>query len=357
VDLSRLDAARLSRLVDVAEPVITELELDELLERVLVLARELTGARYAAIGILDVGGETFARFITLGVDAETSRALGLLPRGEGVLGLAIHAAHPLRLVDLNRHPSSFGFPPGHPVMTSLLAAPMFVEAQAWGALYVTAEHTGAFDEADEQALSALCRWAAAAIANIRIYRFEYERRTALERKVLALEESASIGRALASETEVERMLELIAKRSRRLVAARAVHVGVIEKDSVLVAASAGEIAVDPSWARGPLRGSVTSQVAASRRTLRLAELHERTRAEIMRLTGARAGLFAPLSFKGTPLGVIAALDRVDGLDFDHEDQRLMEAFAATAAGSLATAMAIRARTQRRGRGDEGELRH
>ena len=80
---------RLRRLVDVGRSLVTELDPEVVLDRLLEVARELTGARYAAIGVLDERRERLERFLTTGIDPEGHRAIGDLPRGRGVLGVLI----------------------------------------------------------------------------------------------------------------------------------------------------------------------------------------------------------------------------------------------------------------------------
>ena len=84
----RLGEDRLRRLLDVGRALVAELDLEAVLHHVLDTARELTGARYAALGILDEGKEELERFLFVGIDEETRRAIGPLPRGHGVLGRA-----------------------------------------------------------------------------------------------------------------------------------------------------------------------------------------------------------------------------------------------------------------------------
>ena len=75
-----------------------------MLQRLLEVARELTGARYAAIGVLDERRVTLERFLTAGIDEETHRQIGDLPRGRGVLGVLTNDPSPLRLADVSAHP-------------------------------------------------------------------------------------------------------------------------------------------------------------------------------------------------------------------------------------------------------------
>src|SRR5512132_2997254 len=105
---------RLRALLAVGRALVSDFDLEVVLERVLSAARELTGARYAALGVLDERGEELERFVTLGIDEETRHAIGPLPRGRGVLGVLIRDPRPLRLPDVGSHPHSYGFPAEHP---------------------------------------------------------------------------------------------------------------------------------------------------------------------------------------------------------------------------------------------------
>ena len=98
------DADRSKRLIDVGATLLSDLDLESVLRSVVEAARELTGARYAALGVLDRERKELERFIYLGIDDETKRAIGNLPRGRGVLGELIREPQPLRLVDVNQHP-------------------------------------------------------------------------------------------------------------------------------------------------------------------------------------------------------------------------------------------------------------
>jgi signal transduction protein with GAF and PtsI domain len=97
----------------------------------------VTGARYAAIGILDEKRTELERFVTRGIDPELHRAIGDLPRGRGILGLLIDDPQPLRLREIGDHPKSYGFPPSHPQMHSFLGVPVLVRNEAFGNLYLT----------------------------------------------------------------------------------------------------------------------------------------------------------------------------------------------------------------------------
>ncbi len=106
-----VDETQLRRLLEVAKTLVSELDLEEVLHQVLDLARELTAARYAALGILDEEGQELERFLTGGIDVETRRKIGPLPRGRGVLGELIRHPEPLRLDDVSPIRTPTGFLP------------------------------------------------------------------------------------------------------------------------------------------------------------------------------------------------------------------------------------------------------
>src|SRR3954453_18861109 len=127
-----MDPDRLRALVDVGRSLIAELDTDAILTRLLEVARELTGARYAAIGVLDEERTELERFLTSGIDEATHRAIGDLPRGRGVLGVLISDPHPLRLDDVGAHGRSSGSPAGPPPMHTFLGTPILIRGEAWG---------------------------------------------------------------------------------------------------------------------------------------------------------------------------------------------------------------------------------
>src|ERR687892_1440071 len=95
---------RLRVLVDAGIAISSELSLDALLQQLVETAAQLTGARYAALGVIDQTGTGLERFLTTGIDPETHAAIGDLPRGRGILGVLIREAHPLRLENLGDDP-------------------------------------------------------------------------------------------------------------------------------------------------------------------------------------------------------------------------------------------------------------
>jgi signal transduction histidine kinase len=337
-----LDSARLARLIEAGRALLAELDPQAVLDRTLVAAREVTGARYAAVGILDEQRTALEQFLTLGVDEQTRAAIGDLPRGRGVLGVLITDPRPLRLSDVSLHPRSYGFPDGHPPMHRFLGVPIVIRGAAWGNLYLAEKQEGDFTEADEEAAVILADWAATAIENARLYHTSERRRIEQERAVRALEATRDIAVAVGGDTALERVLELIVKRGRALVNARSVVIMLREGPDLVVTASAGH-AIDVHRNRVPIAASTSGEVLERRRPERIADVATRLRTEPSELgvPDAHAALLVPMVSRGEAVGVLAAFDRVgDGDAFTDEDELLLSTFAANAANALAVARSV-----------------
>jgi signal transduction histidine kinase len=342
-----LDAQRLERLLEAGRGLVAELDPELVLDRLLDTARALTGARYAALGILDERRRGLSQFITRGIDDATHREIGDLPRGRGILGVLIEQPHPLRLDDVGAHPRSYGFPPGHPPMSSFLGVPIVIRGQAWGNLYLTEKEGGPFHEADEETAVVLAEWAAVAIENARLYHDAEQRRDDLERALRRLEATVTIARAVGGETDLGRVLELVVKRGRALMAARSVLILLVEGDELVVAAGAGHLA-RPAGVRLPLSGSTAGEVVRAATARRVNDASAlRIPSDVLGVADAHTALLVPLVYRGRPLGVLAAFDRTDGeVAFDGDDEQVLEAFAAQAATAVATAKTVEAQRLR-----------
>jgi signal transduction histidine kinase len=331
----QLDNDRLYRLVDLGRSLMATLDFEEILGRVVEVAQELTGARYGALGIYDERRRELSRFITRGIDQAGAELIGDLPRGHGVLGELLERPVALRLPDIGRHPSSYGFPLDHPPMRSFLGAPIVVRDRTWGSIYLTEKQGAAeFDAADEEAVLILADWAALAIVNARSYEGVRGRRDELERAVSTLEATTMISSVLAGTTDVERVLELVVKRARALMDARSVAIYVSEGGELVVAHAAGELAPDFVGSRVPIDATVFGQVLRSRRPLRVSDLGAHVGVHAQAGVGA---LLVPLVFRDLTYRLLAALDPADRDEFSSEEERLLVAFATSAASAIATA--------------------
>ena len=319
---------RLRALVETGVAITSELSLDALLQRLVESASELTGASYAALGVIGPSGSELERFLTTGIDAETQAAIGDLPRGRGILGVLIREEAPLRLHNLGDDPRSVGFPPNHPPMKTFLGVPVHLRGVAYGNLYLTEKASGEdFTDEDQELVELLASQAAVAIENARLY----EAATGWSKQLESLNE---VGNALATETDLDRLLDLVARRLRDLLDARLVTVLLPSgEDGLRFAAVAGE-------------GTDLAGATITRSTSKSGHVLERGRSEradsvlddpdvdqeAMRLIGARSGLWVPLLVRGRAIGVLAAHDKLESdVRFTDTDLRLAETFGARAA--------------------------
>jgi signal transduction histidine kinase len=325
---NRTEIDRLRILVDAGIALSSELSLDAVLQRIVETAAELTGARYAALGVIDKAGQSLERFLTTGVDAATHEAIGELPRGRGILGVLIREARTLRLHDLTEDPRSVGFPRNHPPMRTFLGVPIVLRGVAYGNLYLTEKAGGGdFTEEDADLTQLLAAQAAVSIENARLY----ESSTRWLRQLESLNE---VGNALASELELEPLLGIVARRLRELVDARLVLIALPREDTLRVAAAEGEGSYGVVGMELGFGGSKAGRVLERGRSERIDSVlddPEIDQAAARRL-GVHSALFVPLVVRGRPIGVVIAHDRIgSSAVFSDDDLRLAETLAARAA--------------------------
>jgi signal transduction histidine kinase len=334
---ARLSRGQVERLLGVGRALVSELDLEMLLGQVLETARDLTGARYAALGVLDSEKQGLERFVYLGIDEETRQRIGPLPRGRGVLGELIRRPEPLRCDEVSAHPHSFGFPAGHPEMHTFLGVPIKIRGEAWGYLYLTEKAGGQpFGENDEALAVVLSEWAAIAVENARLHGGLERRQAELKRAVRGLESSAALARAGAAGVKADRLARLIAKRGRDLVGARRALLLLPEGEALRVAAAAGEGAAElegtPISADEPMLAGALHQ--GSPRSFATGAPFEPA---LGGLGAANAALVATLDFRGGERGALVALDPLAGDSFEPDDERLLESFAASVVTTLSIA--------------------
>jgi signal transduction histidine kinase len=320
---------RWRRLIDTGIAVTSELSLDALLQRIVDSAAQLTGAKYAALGVIDPSGRALERFLTTGIDEETRERIGDTPRGRGILGVLINDAQTLRLHDLTTDPRAVGFPPHHPPMRTFLGVPILLRGVAYGNLYLTEKESGEdFTSEDEELVTVLAAQAAVAIENARLYE-------SATRWLAQLESLTEIGNALAGETELGSLLELICTRLAELIDAELVVTAIpVGGGDLRIEAAAGSVAKDLVGTMLSRHGSKSGRVLERRRSERVDSTLEDVELdqEVARRMGLRSGLFVPMIVADRPIGVIAAHNKLrPDPRFTDEDLRLTETFAARAA--------------------------
>ncbi|KUF13326.1 MULTISPECIES: sensor histidine kinase [Streptomyces] len=209
---------RLHSLLEAVLSVGRELDLAQVLRRIVETAVALVDAEYGALGVIGEGRK-LDEFLPVGISDDLRAQIGDLPSGHGLLGELIRNPQPLRLAELSDHPASSGFPPHHPPMHSFLGVPVRVRDKVFGNLYLTGKQGGAeFDAEDESVLLTLAVAAGVAVENARLY----EEARLRERWLQA---SAEVTSALLSGAPQTQVLELMADRAREITSA---ELGMIE---------------------------------------------------------------------------------------------------------------------------------
>lgn len=324
---------RLRSLLDAVVGIGTDLDLRSTLERIVVAACELVGARYGALGVL--GGDGWlAEFITHGMSDEQRAAIGPLPRGRGVLGLLIEDPRPLRLADITKHPNSYGFPPNHPPMHSFLGTPVRIRDQVFGNLYLAEKRGGGqFTEDDEEIVVALAAAAGVAVENARLYATAHRR----ERWLAA---TAEITNVLLGQVRRTEALRLVARRAREVAEAQLVLVLLHDEENDALTVEVVETAEGAAGAQ--LQGAVlpvtetafADVVDGGGEPVLLENLGKAAAWPVPVTTGG--ALVAPLTADGTLHGllVVAQPPGRSSASAPDGDQALLTSFAGQAALAL-----------------------
>ena len=327
-------------LLDAVLGLAGDLELRDLLARIVARARDLTGAAYGALGVLrlewaSTPGPRLVSFDQVGLTAEQVSEIGPLPEGHGMLGLLVEDPRVLRLTDLTAHPASVGFPEHHPPMHTLLGVPVRVRGEVFGNLYLT-EKPGGFTADDERLVRGLAAAAGVAIENARLF-----------------DEAQSRQRWLAAAARLAPQLSADLRRAAELVAGAALEAGrcrgvMVSLPGVAEAATAADPAGDLGQ-QVPSQGFVVDAVAGDLARLTGQSLPAGT--VPVQLTGPdlmpyglTSGhlLLATCQVRDVPLGVIA-LHREN--PFSADEGEMVVAFASHV--SLAIDHARNERNRRR----------
>ncbi|MDQ1539965.1 MAG: hypothetical protein QOH29_691 [Actinomycetota bacterium] len=320
---------RLHALLAAVLAIGSDLDLQTVLERIVEAGVRLVDARYGALGVIDES-DTLSQFVTVGIDDETIKEIGPLPRGNGILGVLIKDPKPLRLHNLADHAASFGFPAGHPPMRSFLGVPIRIRDEVFGNLYLSEKADGAdFDDDDETVVKALASAAGVAIANARLYDEAHRR----ERWHAA---SAEVTTSLLSGSEPDDVLQLVAERARELAGADIAAIALPIGDALAIEVAHGEFAQAIIGQRVALDESLVGLVFRTGEAISVADLLTDPRASATHQAGGELGpaMFVPLRAAEHTRGVLYVAKREGAVGFRPTDQAMLEGFAAQASLAL-----------------------
>jgi signal transduction histidine kinase len=307
-----VDPRSAALLADMGIALVEAGDLGRTLQRLAHGAREISGARYAAIGVLDGPGDGLAEFITSGIDDETRARIGAPPKGRGLLGAIIEEQAPVLVDEISEDPRSGGFPDGHPPMSSFLGVPIRLGPRIYGNIYVTDAEEGSFSKRHVRLLETLAAYAAIAIRGA-------ELREERQRWIEGLEGICGISGSLGMSLELSEILPEAARRTRAL----------LDCDTVGIALWKG--------------GRLTVPFAHGRGALQLEALDSEP-ADLGEFTAIVESALAPvqchaavLEAEGQELGVLAAVSRAP---LDKQQREVVEILAQHVAAAVSHAQSF-----------------
>jgi two-component system sensor histidine kinase DevS len=321
-------------LAEASVSLTSELSLDTVLQKVVDVAREQIGARYAALSVLNAGGE-IERFIASGITPEERERIGHVPEGRGLLSVLLHEGASLRLDDIGKDPRSVGFPPNHPRMKSLLGVPVVSHGRILGNLYLT-EKQGAreFDERDEEIVKLLSAQAAVAIRNAALY--EAESRRADEWRALF-----DLSREVTATDDLPVLLDSVVRRAAKLLDADVALMTLVNpRGDLTIAAQTGLAKERTKWPRGQSEHGLHRLTIETGRPVIVSDYRTDARAAaggwlLFEEEGLVSALAVPLNSKDRTLGTLTVANRVRN-NFSRRQAELLETFGNLTAIALET---------------------
>ncbi|MFW6694130.1 GAF domain-containing protein [Streptomyces sp. MAR4 CNX-425] len=331
IDEVRGTRDRVHSLLEAVLTVGRELDLAQVLRRIVEAAVALVDAEYGALGVIG-RGERLAQFIQVGISVEQYERIGPLPRGHGVLGEVIRHPEALRIADLQDHPSSYGFPDAHPPMRSFLGVPIRVREEVFGNLYLT-EKRGAkeFDGEDEAVLQTLAVAAGVAIENARLYE-------EARRRQRWIEASGEVTNTLLSGAHEKEVLGLMLDRARKILRADLGTVALPAEgaDGLRIVLAQGSAAAELEGRTLPMKGTL-SGAAFTRVELAISDdmtEDPRVHASVLPARGLGPAVAVPLGASDGLRGVLLVAREVGGERFGPEEADALVGFAGQAAVAM-----------------------
>jgi two-component system, NarL family, sensor histidine kinase DevS len=330
---------RLRGLLRAQRLVTGDLALPVVLRRIAQSARELVGARHAALGVIGPTGG-LVEFVHEGMPDDALARIGHLPQGKGLLGALIDDPRPIRLAHLGDDPRSSGFPAEHPPMESFLGVPIRLRDEVFGNIYVAESTAGEFSAEDEELLSSLATTAGVAIENARLYESARARGRWLQA-------SAAVTRQLlAPDADDDRSLRVIAERTQDIADSDLVLL-LFPRDGdggrLRIEVSVG---ADAEHLRGrtlPLDGTLAGGVYRRGEPARVAQLAHGTGLATITSGGVEIGpaLAVPMTGSGQVHGVLTVARVAGRPGFTPADVDMVGSFANQAALAIELAAARR----------------
>ena len=210
----------LTALFALGREVTSVLDLEELLQKIPELISRLTHFQAFAVYLLDPKRNELTVAYSVGYPPDVARTLRVKV-GQGLVGAAVEAGHPLLVNDVHDDPRYVEAVPGS---NAELVVPLRRKGRVIGALNLLSETKGQFTLVDEAVLRQFGAHVAVAIENARL--FEHEREY-----TSTLETLAEVAREFGSILNLDELLRRLASVTRRLVEYRTFGILLLNDDT------------------------------------------------------------------------------------------------------------------------------
>jgi PAS domain S-box-containing protein len=317
------------------------LDLDQVLQAIMGFAPRLIPASIG--GVTHLVDEATGKLIPEAASVfqvNTQNGVGM-SIGQGIAGLVVQEK---RLIDVPNVEQAPRFLAADTPIKSLLAAPLLIDGDCIGTLSLNSHQVGAFSADDERLLTTLAAQAAIAVRNARLHQ-------EVRRRVEELTFLNQAGRTVTSNLDLEQVLTTVMGETGRALKAEAGSILLIDEESseLTFGTAVGPHSEKVRGLRLPLGQGIAGWVAREGQPLLVPDVRENPRfyPGVDEATGfvTRSILAAPLKVRGKVIGVIEAVNRIEG-DFGQADVALLSSLAQWAAIAIENAQLF-AETRRR----------
>ncbi len=338
---SQKDLANLSRLYDASSRIASSLDLDETLQVIIRSAVVATQGHSASLSLINEDDQQVIR-ATVGYDEEMKKKTEFRPSGVSIE--VMQTKKPFLMPNIDKFMDIVN--PGmiEAGFKAAICLPLLGKERPIGVMWVNYVELHPFPSKEVRLLQTFANQAAIAIEKARLHRETHRR----------AEELAflnRVGRALASSLELEQVLKTVMREVADVLRVEAGSVQLLDdRDKKLVIeAAVGAWAEKTQGLRFLLGQGIAGWVAREGQPLLVLDAREEPRfyPGIDEATGlvTRSLLAVPLQAKGKVIGVIEAVNKIEG-DFSQADLELLSSMALAAGIAIENARLYEAEHQR-----------
>ena len=318
----------------IAQSVTFSVQPDDLMELIYTQTNRVLDARNFYIALYDPRSRTL-RFSFYVENGQRQYPDDVWPDTEGLTGLIVRTGHPIVTDDYLTECQRRGVQPGGRPGKAWMGMPLISQDRILGVINISSfDPNVTYTPEQVRVFQVIADQAAAILDKARLYQ-------ETEKRARRLEGLNEVGHLLASTLDLNRLLDLTVQKAVDLLEAEAGSLLLVDEESGDLVFQVAVGVPDLTGTRLPAGAGIAGQVVRENRPVRVDDVRqdEHWYPGVDRRSHfvTRSLLCAPLTARGTVIGVLEVLNRRDGRPFDDEDERLLTAFAAQAAVAIQNA--------------------